>query len=360
MNIANVLQGAVALLWAGVVAMIVLAVVRAARGYKVRQLSVGILVAAIAAVILTTVSAGLVFIKPEERGVVLSALEPNGIQEEPLQPGLRWVIPYFESVVRYPISRQTYTMSIAAQEGQIPGDDSVTARTSDGQEIFVDASIIYSVDPNEVVNVHIAWQDRYTIELVRPLARGVIRDAVSQFGVEEVVTSKRFELQQQIIENLNTKLESNGLFLAEFVLRNITFSPEYAASVEQKQIAEQQAQQAALVVEQRRQEAEQARQVAEGQADAVVIRAEGSAEARLIEAQAEAQALQLLADSVRENPELLTYQYITKIAPGVQVMLLPSDNQFLFPLPTLEPGIALPTPQPTPEPTPLPTPEATP
>jgi len=59
------------------------------------------------------------------------------------------------------------------------------------------------------------------------------------------------------------------------VLRNISFSPEYAASVEQKQIAEQQAQQAKLTVEQRKQEAEQARQVAQGVADAVVIKSQG-------------------------------------------------------------------------------------
>jgi regulator of protease activity HflC (stomatin/prohibitin superfamily) len=360
MNIASVLQGFVALLWVAVVGMIILAVVRASRGFKVRQLSATILAVAVAAVILTSVSAGLVFIRPEERGVVLSALQPNGIRPAALQPGLRWIIPYFESVERYLISQQTYTMSIAPLEGQMQGDDSVTARTSDGQEIFIDASVIYAVNPDEVVKVHIAWQDRYTMELVRPLARGVIRDAVSQFGVEEVVTTKRFELQQQIYESMAAKMEANGLILTDFVLRNITFSPEYAASVEQKQIAEQQAQQAAFVVEQRRQEAEQARQVAQGQADAVVIRAQGSAEARLIEAEAEAKALQLLADAVRENPELLTYQYIAKIAPGIQVMLLPSDNQFLFPLPTLEPGMGSAIPLPTPEPTPSPTPEANP
>lgn len=356
MNIASMLQGLVAVLWLGVVGMIILAVVRAARGFKVRTLSLSILITAILAVFLTSISAGLVFIKPEERGVVLSALAPNGYREQALQPGLRWVIPYFETVIKYPVSKQTYTMSIATQEGQIQGDDSIAARTSDGQEIFLDASVIYAIDPEQVVRVHIDWQDRYTNELVRPVARGVIRDAVSQFGVEEVVTSKRFEMQQQIFDVMSVKLRDNGLILVDFVLRNITFSPEYAASVEQKQIAEQQAQQARFVVEQRRQEAEQARQIAQGQADAAVIRAQGNAEARLIEAEAEAKALQLLAAAVRDNSELLIYQYIAKIAPGVQVMLLPSDNQFLFPLPTLEPGFNLPTPQPTPEPTPLPTP----
>lgn len=356
MNFATVLQGFVALLWVVVVGLIVLAVVRASRRQKVGVISTAILVTALLAIILTTVSAGLVFIQPSDRGVVISALAPKGYREQALQPGLRWIIPYFENVVRYPISKQTYTMSIAPLEGQLQGDDSVAARTSDGQEIFLDASVIYAIDPNEVVNVHIIWQNRYTDELVRPLTRGVIRDAVSQYGVQQVYSTQRAEMTTEITENLRKKLDDNGLLLTDFIVRNITFSPEYAASVEQKQIAEQQAQQAKFVVEQRKQEAEQARQLAQGQADAVVIRAEGDAEARIIAADAESQALNKIAEALAEKPELLTYQYITKLAPGVQIMLVPNNAPYLLPLPTLEaagpaaPSI-IPTPLPTPEPT---------
>jgi regulator of protease activity HflC (stomatin/prohibitin superfamily) len=356
MNFAIVLQGFVALLWVIVVGLIILAVVRASRRQKVGVISTAIIVTSILAIVLTTVSAGLVFIQPEERGVVISALDQKGYREQALQPGLRWIIPYFENVVIYPISRQSYTMSIAPLEGQLQGDDSVAARTLDGQEIFLDASIIYSIDPDEVVDVHIVWQNRYTNELVRPLTRGVIRDAVSQYGVQQVYSTQRIAMTQEITENLRRKLEENGLLLSEFLLRNITFSPEYAASVEQKQIAEQQAQQARFVVEQRRQEAEQARQLAQGQSDAVVIRAEGDAEARIIAADAEAQALNKIAEALAEKPELLTYQYITKLAPGVQVMLVPNNTPYLLPLPTMEQvgpvaPSTFPTPLPTPEPT---------
>jgi regulator of protease activity HflC (stomatin/prohibitin superfamily) len=228
-------------------------------------------------------------------------------------------------------------MSIAPLEGQIQGDDSVAARTSDGQEVLIDASVIYAIDPDKVIEVHINWQARYTNDLVRPLSRGIIRDEAAQYGVEEIISSKREELIQGIREHLATTLAENGLTLEGFVLRNITFSPEYAASVEQKQIAEQQAQQAAFVVEQRRQEANQAREVAKGLADAEVTAAEGRAQARLIEAQAEAQALLLIADALRDNPDLLVFEYISKLAPGIQVMLVPSDNPYLLPLPSLEP-----------------------
>jgi regulator of protease activity HflC (stomatin/prohibitin superfamily) len=350
MNFATVLRGLVLVMWLVVIGLLVLAVVRASRGRKVRSISIGILVLSIAAVILTTISAGLVFIKPEERGVVISALAPKGYREFPLQPGLNWIIPYFEGVELYTVSRQNYTMSIAPLEGQLQGDDSVAARTSDGQEIFMDASVIYAIDPPQVIDLHINWQRRYTDEFIRPVSRGVIRDAVSQYGVAEVYSTERLKMTQQIEEELSRKLDENGLTLVDFVLRNITFSPEYAASVEQKQIAEQQAQQARFVVEQRKQEAEQARQVAQGRADAVVIDAEGTAEGRIIEANAEAQALEVIAAALQDNKDLLTYQYINKISPSIQTMLLPSGNPLYLPVPSLS-GSALTQPiLPTPEP----------
>lgn len=348
MNVASMVGLLATVSWVTLFLVLFVTIARSARRQSAKGLVTVVIALAVLAILLTTVSAGLVFVQPEERAVVISAVEPNGYRAEPLQPGLRWIIPYFESVVFYPISRQTYTMSGTALEGQVQGDDSIAARTADGQEIFVDASVIFAIDPTKTVQVHIEWQNRYTDGLVRPLVRGVIRDAVSQFGVEEIVTSKRAEMTTMINDAMRKKLEENGLLLIDFVLRNITFSPEYAASVEQKQVAEQLAQQARFTVEQRKQEAEQARQIAQGQADAAVIKAQGEASARLIQAQAEAEALRLLAAALQENPDLLTYQYINQLAPGIRVMLVPNDNPYLLPLPSLDEGTSggtiLPTP----------------
>jgi regulator of protease activity HflC (stomatin/prohibitin superfamily) len=337
MNIARLFQAVAMFAWLGSFVVIALVVVQASRKTPVKRGGTLVLIVALVAIVFSTVSAGLVFIEPQERGVVISAIDPRGYREQALQPGLHWVIPFAESVVTYPISRQTYTMSIAPSEGQISGDDSIEARTSDGQKVLIDASIIFAVDPAEVVKVHITWQNRYDRDLVRAQARGVIRDAVSQFGIEEVYSSKRFELVDMVRTELTNKLDENGLILVDFVLRNISFSDEYAASVEQKQIAEQLAQQGKFVVEQKKQEAEQARQIAEGRADAAVIEAQGRADARLIEADAEAKALLLVAAAIRDNPDLLTYQYINQITPNIEVMLLPSNAPFVFPLPQMGP-----------------------
>lgn len=315
-----------------------------------------VLGAIVLAVALSITSAGLVAVDEREVGIVRNPfqqqVEPKGIRPEPLAPGLHWIMPFVETVTTYPISRITYTMSSAAQEGQISGDDSIPARTKDGQQVQIDASVFYAIDPAKVVDLHITWQSRYEESVVRPVARSAIRDAVSQFGVEEIVSTKRAELELMITEDIATKLAEQNLILSDFLLRNITFSEEYAKAVEQKQIAEQQAQQAKFVVEQRKQEAEQARQVAEGLADAAVIKAEGEAKARLIQAEAEAKALDLIAAALKDNPDLLQYTYVQKLGPNVQVMLVPANSPYLFPLPDVPAASETPT---SPEPTPAPT-----
>lgn len=333
MNITIVISWVVGFAWVLTIGLFVFMMISSARNTPVKKGKPVLIGLIVIAILLTVVNSGLVFVQPQERGVVISALQSDGYRAEALQPGIHWIIPFAENVVIYDISSQTYTMSITSEEGQRFGDDSIAARTSDGQEIYVDASVIYAIDPSFVVDLHIKWQNRFAEDLVRPLSRGIIRDAVSQFGVEEVISSERFTLVQQVSDTLKAKLADNGITMIDYVLRNIAFSSEYAASVEQKQIAEQQSQQAFFVVEQRKQEAEQARQQAQGLADAAVIAAEGQASARLLESEAEAKALEVQALVLEKYPSLLTYVYITKLSPNVQVMFLPSDSPFIFPLP---------------------------
>jgi len=333
MNIASVIQSLGSILWLILIVLLVVIGVRSGRKQSIKGLSTLTLIVLVASILMTVIGAGLVFIEPYEVGVVITILGEGGMRPDPLGPGLHWIVPFIERVERFPTSRQTFTMAKTPSEGEILGDMTVEARTSDGQRIFVDSSVIYEIDPTTVTALFKKWRHEYQEGLIHPETRGIIRDAVSQYRVEEVVSTKRFDMTAKITENLKTVLAENGLTLVDFVLRDITFTEEYAQSIEQKQIAEQQALQAKFVVETKKQEAEQARQVAQGQADAAVIAAKGAAEARLIEAQAEAQALQYIAEVLRTNPALLQYQYITNLAPGVQTIFIPSNGQFILPLP---------------------------
>jgi regulator of protease activity HflC (stomatin/prohibitin superfamily) len=296
-----------------------------------------VLILLVGGLMATSLSAGLVFIEPEERGVVISALSRQGYRSGAMTPGLHWIAPYAERVQRYSIAQRTYTMSQTATEGEVAGDDAVRARTNDGQEVFVDASVIFSIDPTQAATVHILWQDRFVDGLVRPQTRGVIRDQVAQFSVEEVYSTERDSLHDQIESKLQKIFADNGLLLREddFIVRNITFTPEYADAIEQKQIAEQEAERAKFLVQQQKQEAERLREEAKGEKDAAITRSEGEAEAAKIRAEGEAEALRLVNEVLAENPDLLQYKYIEKLASNIDVMLLPANSPFLFNLQSL-------------------------
>lgn len=320
MDIALLVRLVAAGFWFITFSLVVLNVTRGSQAQSTKGFGMTIVGMVVVSLFFTVLGVGVVFIEPSYRGVVTSALVEGGYRLEPLQPGLHWVFPFAESVSLYNISRRTYTMSSSKTEGAKSGIDSVPALTKDRQLVKIDASVIYALDPAQVINVNILWQGRFEDSVVRPVSRSVILDAVSQYTADDLISAKRFELEKRITDTIAKKFAAQSLVLSEFVLRDITFSPEYAAAIEQKQVAEQQALQAKLVVEQKRQEAEQARQVAGGLADA-----------RVIQAQAEAKSLALISDLLAKNPDLLTYQYISKLSPNVQVMLVPSSAPFILP-----------------------------
>jgi regulator of protease activity HflC (stomatin/prohibitin superfamily) len=96
---------------------------------------------------LTLLSSALTFVEPQKVGVVISLFSRDGYREQPFRSGLHWIMPLAEEVITYPISWQTYTMSSEPLEGGRVGDDSIAARTSDGQAVYLDSSVIFRVDP---------------------------------------------------------------------------------------------------------------------------------------------------------------------------------------------------------------------
>lgn len=274
-------------------------------------------------------SASVVFVDPTRVAVIISLVSPGGVRPEPMSAGLHFIIPVVESDLRYSIAWQTYTMSGSPTEGNVMGDDSIRARTSDGQEVRLDTSIIFRVNPEQVVTLHIDWQERYVDEFVRPVISGIVRTQVAQFTAREVNSAVRRDLEVSLERILLGEFAAKGLLVDQFLIRDITFTDEYATAVEQKQVALE-------GLERTEHEAQQVRNLAEGERDRLATEAEGRAEAILLEARAQAEALKLISDALVQNPDLLTYRYIDKLSPNIRVMLVPSETPLILPLPDLD------------------------
>ncbi len=313
------------LLFLGGVALVVLA---ASQGRPVRSGILLAVVGVVAGVLFSVISQGILIVQPDEVAVVFNTV--NGNLEQPRRSGTSIVIPVIQQVTIYPIRQQQYTMSDTATEGAITGQDAVSARTIDGQEVRLDLTVLYGIDPAQANLVHQRWQNRYTDDFVRPTARGIVRDVVSRYRAQDIYGEKRSELETAIKAELKARMDEEGLILTDTLVRDITFSQQFSASIEQAQIAQQEAERARLVVEQKQQEANQVRAEALGQRDAAITIAQGKAQATILQAQAQAEALRLVSEQIAANPMLIQYQYIQTVGPNVRVALVPSNSPFLF------------------------------
>lgn len=294
----------------------------------------GVVLAALGLVIgllFSVISQGILVVLPQQVAVIVNTL--NGeLEGTPRTGGTHIIAP----VVQIPYIYEVVQQSVALDGEASPGDEgSVIARTSDGQEVRLDVSVIYSIDPSNANRLHLTWQNRYEDLFVVPTTRSVVRDAVSDYEALEIYAGGRETLSASAFDRLSARLQRDGLILSDLIVRNITFSPLYAEAIEQAQVAAQEAERARLQVQRIEQEAEQARAEAQGLRDAEVLRAEGEAQAIVLRAQAEAQALSLVSDQIAANPALIQYEYIRNLADNVGLVLVPANSPFLFDLASL-------------------------
>lgn len=280
---------------------------------------VGVLIA----VLFFVMSAGVVEINANEVGVKFNVINGD-LDEKPLGPGMHIIIPGVQEVSIYSTAQQEYTVSGTPGEGAIRGDDAIVALTQDGQEVSMDVTMIYRVDPNRAYIVKQKWPENYINGLIRPTLRNQTRSALTRFPVEEIYGAEQSTLENEIRDGVRIPLERDGFELIDVQIRRIKFSEAYVESIERKQVAQQEALEAEFRVKQREQEAEQARELARGDADAAEIRAKG-----------EAEALRLINEQLAQNPLLLQWRYIESLGDNVQIMVIPSNSPFLFDLESL-------------------------
>ncbi len=323
------LLGALALLgFLGFLGGIGLVVVAASQGRPVRGGISLALVGLAVGLVFSVISQGIVIVEPQQVGVVFNTL--NGELGEPRRPGTHIVVPVLQSATLYPIEQQQYTMTGIPSEGGVVGDSAVRGRTLDGQEVFLEVTVIYGIDPEEANTVHIRWQNRYQNDLIRPTIRGLAREVVSRFRAEDIFGEQRTAVEDSLEELMAARLDEEGFILTDLLIRDVTFSQAFTDSIERKQIAEQQALEAAFRVQEEQQNAERVRVTAQGQRDAAISEAEGQAQAIVLRAQAQAEALRLVSEQLAANPSLIQYEYIQQLADNIQLALVPSNSPFLF------------------------------
>jgi prohibitin 2 len=210
-----------------------------------------------------------IVVDPGERAVIFNKATGN-LRVTPNE-GFYFLIPLIEEPTVYDIKAKTYTMSIAPLEGEMKGDDSLQALTSDGQTVLLDISVRYHPDGDNLIKLHRRLGVDFVNKVLRPQVRGIVRMIVSDYPVLDVYSGKRMLIQSEIEKRLGESFKKNFIICDEVLLRNVQFSQEFQQAIENKQIAQQQAQAMKYILE--KQEMEKKRKIieAEGESESIKL-----------------------------------------------------------------------------------------
>lgn len=269
--------------------------------------------AVIGAIGVVTVVFGSWYTVPEGyRGVALR----NGAVVGTAEPGLGFKMPIIDSVV---------DMSVQSNV-RIYGDDELfQAYSRDQQTADIVVSVSYRIPPDRVEEVYSVYGGEAGI-VTRLLDRQVNEEFKNVFGQFNAVTA----IQDRA--NLNSRVQAavqaavDGPIIVDGVqIEDISFSPAYEESIEQRMQAEVEVQRVQQNAERERVTAEITVIQAQAQADSQLAIAKAEAEAMILRGEAEAQAIEARGRALRDNPELVALTTAERWNGVLPTTMVPGD-----------------------------------
>ena len=239
-------------------------------------------------VLIILICASITSVPVGSTGVVIRFGSTTG---QTMTDGWHFKVPFIESVVD--ISNKVMKTDVAA--------DSISR---DLQAITSNISINYHLAAENSADIYKRVGLTYEDTLLQPAIQEAVKAVMAKYSAEELITN-RSVVSSEIGEEIRTKISAYGIIIDEFNLTNFSFSDEFDAAIEAKQIAEQDKIKAATEKEKKTIEAEAAAAektiAAEAEAEAIKTKAEAEAEAIKTKADAQADANKKIRDSLSKE-----------------------------------------------------------
>lgn len=254
-------------------------------------------VAGVSLLAITSIFGSIVTVPAGHRAAIFNMF--SGVEHHTMGEGTHVIAPLIQSATQYDVRTQTYTMSGIHDEGEKKGDDAIYALSLDGQTVKLDVSIRYHLEPDKVWQVHQLVGPSYLEKIIRPEAQTVVRNLVARFTVTELYSSNREKIQQLMTEQMDKSLKRYDIVLDEVLVRNVSFSDAFSQAIEQKQVALQEAERMKYVL----------------------LREEAEKNRKIIAATGEAEAMRRRGQALKDNPQLMRYEYVQKLSPNIKVVI---------------------------------------
>jgi len=249
------------------------------------------------------ISTIIVKIEAQDVGVVVT---PSGVQSEEIHTGWHLIMPW-NNVYIMDKTVWVYTCAHNSKEGQKRDADAIWAPTKDGIKMGFDVSVSWRINPDEAswIYANVSENDGgtsgryYWLEenVIRPKLKSALALTVSNYTPIEVYSTKRQEIQDNIISRMRAEAKQYKISIDQVDLREVFYNDEYEKSINAKKLAEQEA---LRLIEVTKQKEEQLKQ-AEIEKNISIQKAEG-----------EAKALQIKGTSIAQNPKIIELEWINK------------------------------------------------
>ena len=165
---------------------------------------------------------------------------------ERADPGATYFFaPFVNDWKTFDVSTQNLVMTAQTAEGDRSTKDDLRFKTRDGNDIETDVTVRWRIEPTKV---ELLWKQvgPSTLEvkerLVRPLARGYVRDVLNRLDSEEFYNPDlRFRAANAATETLARHLQPYGVIVEQVILGDFAFKPEYQNLINSRKEAEKQA-----------------------------------------------------------------------------------------------------------------------
>ena len=235
-------------------------------------------------VIIVILAESIVIVEAGHRGVVLYL---GAVENRVLGEGVHFIAPFLEQVV---------PMEVRTQKFQAEA----SAASNDLQEVQTVIALNYRIDPTEANKIYQILGVNYADRVISPTIQESVKASVAKFNAEELITKR--ETAKSVIANaIRSTLAANDIQTQNVFITDFKFSDAFATQIEQKVVAFQKY----LT------ELNNLRSVSVV-ANQSVAQAEGQARATAARAGGESQAIKIITSQLRESPEYLQWQAISK------------------------------------------------
>lgn len=159
------------------------------------------------------------------------------------------------------------TMYIYETRQQETSED-MSALSSNGLEIKIEFSTWYQPKWDELGMLHAKIGTNYLNRVVIPSMRSAARSVVGRYTPEQIYSTKRDAIQEEIFEETKKLVDEKYVQLNQVLIRSVTLPPTIKSAIESKLKQEQEALEYEFKLEKAAQEAERQRVEAEGKATA--------------------------------------------------------------------------------------------